>query len=127
MKSHNASQVHLDSCQAALMSNQTQAHGTVPQQLQQISDGQRRKSREAINALVRGAHYLAPHHIARTTNYDLVGLISCGAQPLSDVNETADNATYHLASAVTGVIEAIGVWVEEGLMRLQQAPYYTNG
>ena len=33
MKSHNASQLHLDSCQAALMSSQAQRHETVAQQL----------------------------------------------------------------------------------------------
>ena len=94
------------------LSSQTQVHGTVAQQLQQISDGQRRKNREAVKVLVRYAHYLVRHHIAHTTNYDdLVGLmISCGAQPLSDfVNETADNATYRSALAVIGFIEAIGV------------------
>ena len=68
-------------------------------------------------------------HVAHTTNYDdLVSLmINCGAQPLSDIaKEAADNATYRSASTVIGFIEAIGVWVEEGLIRrLQQAPYYT--
>lgn len=121
--------LHLDSCQAALLSSQAQAHGTVAKQLQQIDEGQRKKNREAIKALVRCAHYLACHHIAHTTNYDdLVGLmVSCGAQPLSDfVDAAADNATYRSASAVIGFIEAISVWVEEGLLsRLQQASYYT--
>ena len=129
MKSHNASKLHLDSCQAALLSNQAKAHGTVAQQLQQIDEGQRKKNREALKALVRCAHYLARHHIAHTTNYDdLVGLmVSCGAQPLSDfVEDAVDNATYRSAFAVIGFIEAISVWVEEGLLsRLHQAPYYT--
>ena len=113
MKSHNASKIHLDSCQAALLSSQAQAHGTVAQQLQQIDEGQHKKNREAIKALVRCAHYLARHHnIALTTNYDdLVGLmVSCGAQPLTDfVEDAADNATYRSASAVVGFIEAISV------------------
>lgn len=62
MKSHNASKFNLDNCQAALLSSQAQAHVTVAQQLQQI-EGQ---NREAIEALVRSAHYLACYHIAHT-------------------------------------------------------------
>ena len=72
---------------------------------------------------MRCARYLARHHIAHTTNYDDLS----GTQPLSDFAKKAvDNATYHLASVVIGFIEAIGVWVEEGLIRrLQQPLYYT--
>ena len=62
MKAHNASKLHLDSCQAALLSRQALAHGTVAKQLQQIDEGQQKKNREAIKALVRCAHYLAHHH-----------------------------------------------------------------
>ncbi len=128
MKAHGASKVHLDSCQASLLSHQAKKHGTVAQQLLEISETQRSKNREAINTFIRCAHYLARHHIAHTTNYDdLVGLmVSCGAPSLSEfLKDAADNATYRSTSAVIGFIEAISVWVEEQLLsRLQQAPYY---
>ena len=42
------------------------------------------------------------------------------------MEDAADNATYCSASAVIGFIEAISVWVEEGLLiRPLQAPYFT--
>ena len=129
MRSHDSSKLHLECCQIALQAKQTETHGTIARQLQQIQEGQRMKNREAIKALVRCANYLVHHHIAHTTNYDdLVGLVvSCGAQPLTDfVDSAAVNATYRSASAVIGFIEAISVWVEESLLcRLQQAPCYT--
>ncbi len=128
MKAHGASKVHLDSCQASLLSHQAKKHGTLAQQLLEISETQRSKNREAIKAFIRCAYYLARHHIAHTTNYDdLVGLmVSCGAPSLSEfLKDAADNATYRSTSAVIGFIEAISVWVEEQLLgRLQQAPYY---
>ena len=91
MKSRKASKLHLDSCQAALLSSQAPAHGTVAQQLQQINEGQRKTNREAVKVFIRRVHYLARHHIAHTTNYDdLVGLmVSCGAQPLTDTVKDA--------------------------------------
>ncbi len=124
MKAHGASKVHLDSCQASLLSHQAKKHGTVAQQLLEISETQWSKNREAIKAFIRCAHYLARHHIAHTTNYDdLAGLmVSCGTAPsLSEfLKDAADNATYHSTSAVIGFIEAISVWVEEQLLsRLQ--------
>ena len=129
MKSHDKSKLHLQCCQAALLAQQAETQGTIARQVQVVDERQRRKNREAIKALVRCAHYLACHHIAHTTNYnDLVSLmVNCGSQPLTEfVKDASNNATYRSASAVIGFIEAISVWVEEGLLtRLQQAPYYT--
>ena len=66
-------QTHLDTCQAALVSNQTQVHGIVAQQLPKSKDGQRKKKRKAIK---RCPHYLTHYHIAYTMNYDdLVSLM----------------------------------------------------
>ena len=127
-KAHDTSKLHLECCQVTLQADQTKMHGTITKQLQQIEEGQRKKNREAIKALVRCAHYLARHHVAHTTNYDdLIGLmVSCGAQPLASFMENAAiNATYRSTTAVIGFIEAISTWVEESLLsRLQQAPYY---
>ena len=129
MKSHDKSKVHLQCCQAALLAQQAETQGTIARQLQVVDERQRRKNREAIKALVRCAHCLACHYIAHTTNInDLVSLmVNCGSQPLMEfVKDASNNATYHSASAVIGFIEAISVWVEEGLLtRLQQAPHYT--
>ena len=130
MKSHDKSKLHLQCCQAALrlLAQQAETQGTIARQLQVVDERQRRKNREAIKALVRCAHYLACHHMAHTTNYDLVSLmVNCGSQPLTEfVKDASNNATYRSASAVIGFIEAISVWVEECLLtRLRQAPYYT--
>ena len=77
IRAHNTSKLHHDSCQLALQADQAGTHGTIAQQLQQVEQDQRKKNREAIKALVRCAHYLVRHHVAHTTNYDLVGELWC--------------------------------------------------
>ena len=59
MRSHDTSKLHLECCQVALQANQAETHGTIARQLQKIDEGQRKKNREAIKALVRCANFLS--------------------------------------------------------------------
>ncbi len=46
------SKVHLDSWQASLLSHRARKHGTVAQQLQESSETQQLKNREAVSRLM---------------------------------------------------------------------------
>jgi hypothetical protein len=64
-----------------------------------------------------------------TTNFkELVDLIvKCGGEGLKQFIESAGrNAMYTSKDSVVEFVEAIGLWVEEALVkRIQQAPFYS--
>ena len=66
------------------------------------------------------AHYLAHQHVPRTTNFDkLVELVvSCGGEDLKNfLDRTGRNAVYTSHVAVVEFIEALGIWVEDSLLK----------
>ena len=85
------------------------------------------QTENAIKSFLRCTHF--QQHIPHTTNFNkLVSLIvSCGGQYLEEfVREAARNASYTSSDAVTGVLEAIGVWVDElRVNQLLDAPFFS--
>ena len=66
------------------------------------------------------AHFLARQHIPHTTNFDkLVELVvSCGSKDIKNfLDKTGKNAVYTSHVAVLEFIEALGIWVEESLLK----------
>ena len=126
MKAHASSEFHLRQAEAALL---VSTKGTIVHQLQHIGDSERSKNRRAIKALLRCTHYLCKQHIPHTTNFSkLVDLIvSCGGKDLEDfVSKAAKNASYTSTDAVTGFVEAIGVWVNElQVNQVCNAPFFS--
>ena len=62
---------------------------------------------------LRCTRYLCKQHIPHSTNFSkLIDLIvSCGGKEF--ICKAAKNASYTSTDAVTGSVEAIGVWVDE--------------
>ena len=87
------------------------------------------KNRMDIKAPLPCTHFLARRHISHMINFDkLVDLItSCGAKDLRMFLErTGKNASYTSKIALVELIEAVGSWVEENLLkRLHQAFSFT--
>ena len=73
------------------------------------------------------AHFLAHQHIPHTTNFDKLFelVVSCGGEDLKNfLDRTGRNAVYTSHVAVVEFIEALGIWVEESLLKqLCQASY----
>ena len=86
-------------------------------------------NRKAIKSFFRCAHFLAHQHIPHTTNFDkLVELVvSCGGEDLKNfLDRTGRNAVYTSHVAVVEFIEALGILVEESLLKqLRQASYFS--
>ena len=86
-------------------------------------------NRKAIKSFFRCAHFLVCQHIPHTTNFDkLVKLVvSCGGEDLKNfLDRTGRNAVYTSYVAVVEFIEALGIWVEESLLkRHRQASYFS--
>ena len=80
--------------------------------------------------LIRCTHFLAHQHIGHTTNFDkLVELVvSCGGETLQTFCDRAGgNATLHLKNGSSRVVNALGTWVEESLLkRLHMAPFLAS-
>ena len=99
------------------------------QQLQRVDRQERAKNRAAIKSLIHCTHFLARNHIAHTTNFDkMVDLVvSCGGEDLRYfLEKTGKNATYTSHIAVVEFIEALGIWIEESLLkRLHNASNYS--
>ena len=129
MRAHSQSDVHIQSCDAELAATRAMKEGSIIQQLQRTGEQEKMKNRTAIKALLRCTHFLARNHIAHTTNFDrLIDLVvCCGGEDLKQFIESAGrNATYTSKDAVVEFVEAIGLWVEESLLKhLHQAPFYS--
>ena len=86
-------------------------------------------NKKAIKSFIRCAHFLARQHIPHTTDFDkLVELVvSCGGEDLKNfLDRTGRNTVYTSHVAVVGFIEALGIWVEESLLkRLRPASYFS--
>ena len=125
MKAHAKSDGHIMASQAVLA---TQG-GSIVQQLQKVGTQERMRNRAAIKSLIRCTHFLARQHIAHTTNFSkLVDLVvSCGGEDLKYFMEkTGRNAMYTSHVAVVEIVQALGTWVEESILkRLQQASHYS--
>ena len=126
MKAHARSDAHIQASEALLSAAK---EGSIMQQLQSTGVQERAKNRTAVKSLIRCTHYLAQQHIAHSTNFEkLVNLVvSCGGQDLKTFLESAGrNAVYTSRMAVVEFIEAVGIWVEERILkRLQQATVYS--
>ena len=70
MRAHSESDTYIQTCQALLLAKQALRQGTIAQQLQQISDEEKKKNRSAIKALIHYTHFLAHRHIAHTTKFN---------------------------------------------------------
>ena len=70
MRAHSESDTYIQTCQALLLAKQALRQGTIAQQLQQISDEEKKKNRSAIKALIHYTHFWAHRHIAHTTKFD---------------------------------------------------------
>ena len=129
MRAHSESDAHIQACQASMLAKQALRDGTIAQQLQQISDEEKKKNRSAIKALIRCTHFLAHQHIAHTSNFDkLVNLVvCCGGQDLKTILETTGKkAQYTSRIVVAEFLEALETWVEESILkRIHQAPFYS--
>lgn len=128
MQAHARSEVHIQSCQSELTAAAALRGGSIVEQLQQAGQQEKVKNRVAIKALVRCTHFLARRHIPHTTNFDeLVDLVvNCGGQDLKQFVEISGriNATYTSKDSVVELIEVIGQWVEESLLkRVHQASF----
>ena len=101
--------------------------GSVIQKLQKVRMQERMKNRVAIKFLI--CYFLACQHIPHTTNFDkLVDLVvSCGGEDIKYFLEnTGRNARYTSHITAVEFAEALGVWVEESLLKhVQQASYYS--
>ena len=126
MKEHGSSESHLRQVEAELIVSRGE---TVVHQLQRFGDSERSKNRKAIKALLGCTHYLCKQHIPHTTNFsklfDLI--VSCGGKDLEEfVRKAAKNASFTSTDAVTGFVEAIGVWVDElQVNRVCNAPFFS--
>ena len=120
MKAHASSGAHIKANEAALAHLTTQHTGSVIQQLQNVAEQEQ---------VFRCAHFLARQHIPHTTNFDkLVKLVAqCGGEDLKNfLDRTGRNAVYTSHVAVVEFIEALGIWVEESLLkRLCQASWFS--
>ena len=129
MKAHSQSDIHVQACQASMITERAARERTIMQQLQQITDEEKMKNRAVVKALIRCTHFLACQHFAHSTKLEkLVSLVvACGGKDLKSFLETpGKNAMYTSRIAVTQFIEALGTWVEESLLkRLHQAPFYS--
>ena len=128
-KAYSQSDIHVQASEAFMLAERVGREGTIVQQLQQITDGEKIKNRAAVKALIRCPHFLACQHIAHSTNSEkLVSLVvACGGEDLKTYLESAGkNAMYTSRIAVTEFFEALGTWVEESLLKhLHQAPFYS--
>ena len=118
MKAHEKSDQHI---QANLASEGALRAGSIVQQLQGVDRQERAKNRAAIKSLIRCTQFLARNHIAHTTNFDkMVDLVvSCGGEDLGYfLEKTGKNATYTSHIAVVEFVEALGIWVEESLLKV---------
>ena len=129
MKTHANSDVHSRAIQTALAYQTSLHEGSVIQQLQCLSEQERIRNRAAVKSFIRCAHFLARQHIPHTTNFDkLVDLVvSCGGEHLKQfMDRTGKNAVYTSHVAVVEFMEALGIWVEESLLkRLRQASCFS--
>ena len=83
-------------------------------------------NRKAIKSFICCAHFFAHQHIPHTTNFDKLVevVVSCGGEDLND--RTGRNVVHTSHVAVVEFIEALGIWVEESLLkRLCQASYFS--
>ena len=126
MKEHASSESHLRQVEAELIVSRGE---TVVHQLQHFGDSERSKNRKAIKAFLGCTHYLCKQHIPHTTNFSkLIDLIvSCGGKDLEEfVRKAAKNASYTSTDAVTGFVEATGVWIDElQVNRVRNAPFFS--
>ena len=129
MRAHAKSGIHIQSCEVELLTARAQVDGSIIQQLQHAGDKEKKKNQLAIKALLRCTHFLTRQHIAHTTNFgELVDLIvKCSGEDLKQFIESAGrNTMYTSKDSVVEFVEAIGLWVEEALVkRIQQAPFYS--
>ena len=120
MKAHASSDHHIQANQAALAHLITRHTGSVIQQFQNVAEKERVLNRKAIKPFICHAHFLAHQHILHTTNFDkLVELVvSCGGEePKYFLDRTGINAVYTSHVAVVEFIKALGIWVEESLLK----------
>ena len=100
--------------------------GSIISQLQNVG-GQQRLQNRKVNVLIRCTPFPAHQHIAHTTNFDkLVELVvSCGGETLQTfLDRAGGNAMYTSKMAVVELVNALGTWVEESLLkRLHKAPF----
>ena len=86
-------------------------------------------NRAAVKLFFRCAHFLARQHIPHNTNFEkLVELVVlCGGADLkSFLDRTGGNAVYTSHIAVVEVMEALGTWIEEFLLKhLHQASCFS--
>ena len=129
MKAHAKSDSHIAASQAVLLYQSSLHAGSVIQQLQTVAEEERMMNRAAVKSFFRCAHFLARQHIPHTTNFEkLVNLVvSCGGADLrSFLDRTGANAMYTSHVAVVEFMEALGIWIEESLLkRLHQASCFS--
>ena len=78
MRAHSRCDFHIQSCEAELAATRAMEEGSLIQQLQQVGEQEKLKSRMAIKALLHRTHFLAQNHIAHATNFAiLIELVVC--------------------------------------------------
>ena len=129
MKAHEKSDLHSQANLAALAAEGALREGSIVQQLQKVDRQERIRNRAAIKSLIRCTHFLTRQHIPHITNFDKVVdlVVACGGEDLKYFLENAGrNAMYTSHIAVVEFVEALGMWVEDALLkRLKKASYYS--
>lgn len=129
MRAHASTACHIEATKAIMLRDKADNEGSVVQQLHRIGLQERAKNRAAVKSFIRCTHFFSKQHIAHSTTFEqLVDLVrSCGGQDLKTFVETAaKNAVYTSRIAVLNFIEAMGIWVEESILkRLQKAAVYS--
>ena len=126
---HEKSEWHLAATEKRALSQLTEKHGDVVEQIISVGEEERRQNRELIKKHTRSLYFLVKHHIPHTTMFE--GLITLqienGDIKLKNHRENCPrNATYESYATVVDLLASISKILESNLLSsFQASPYFS--